>query len=222
MYFVDLAAVGAVEWSIAEERIEHVGQILLRAGALWNWSGAHEEARRWLDLAKESQHLLSQDQRAELLAASDMTTLALQDPSLGAMSWAPAQPWDGSVTAKTCIVIALFVEGEYALFTDPASAAEMAIARLEDAARDLPRFWSGMLLVMVGDSRLFLGDISGALEAYREAGRLAEENMLESWSAVLQSWALHMLGENEAALESAQPGHATVRDCSDRPRLPVR
>ena len=192
----------ALEWSAQEGRFNHIGRILLRADA-WSWTGAHEEAKRWLDEAFKHEAELEPEQRLELLAAADLAAVARID-SEAVRPWARDEDWGTSGLADRCILVGLYAEGIFSSFVNPEESVRIANEGLRHAESGLPVIWSGLMHLVRGEALTNLGDLTGAVDAYREAEESAEPwGYARWWGAFGQALPLHMLGQYGLALEAA-------------------
>jgi predicted ATPase/class 3 adenylate cyclase len=192
----------ALEWSAGEDRFDHIARILLRASD-WSWSGAHEEAKRWLNIALEHEAELEPEPRLELLAAADLAALWRQDLETF-KPWARGEDWGTSGLADRCILVGLQVEGIFAAFLNPEESLRIADEGLRLAESGLPSVWAGAMLIVRGQALTNLGDLAEAVEAYREAEQRTELRAYPRWwGAMEQTAPLHMLGEHGLALEAA-------------------
>jgi predicted ATPase/class 3 adenylate cyclase len=193
----------ALEWSVEEGRFDHIVRILLRAGDSWNWTGAHEEMKRWLDVASQHAAELAPEQRLELLAAADLAALARTDVE-AFRPWAREEDLGAGVLADRYILIGLYVESVFTNVSNPQEAVRIADEGFRLAGSGHPGVWSGLMRTLRGEALTVLGDLTGAVDAYREAERRTE---LREWPRFWATWAqtipLHMLGEHELALQAA-------------------
>ncbi|MFY9615543.1 MAG: adenylate/guanylate cyclase domain-containing protein [Candidatus Dormiibacterota bacterium] len=197
----------ALEWSAGEGRYQDIGRILLRADA-WSWTGAHEEAKRWLAVALEHDVGLEPERRLELLAARDLAALARIDTE-ALRPWARTEALGLSGLADRCILIGLYVEGIFASFVTPEESVAIADEGLRLVENGLPSIWSGFMHVVRGEALTNLGDLSGAVDAYRGAEQVSEpRGYTRWWGAFGQAIALHMLGQHGPALEAVTRAQA--------------
>jgi tetratricopeptide (TPR) repeat protein len=192
----------ALELSTVEGRFGDIGRMMLRAD-IWSWTGAHAEAKRWLDVALDHEADVEPEQRLELLAAVHVAALARIDRE-AFRPWARAQAWGTSGLADRCILIGLYVESAFNAVRNPEEALQIADEGLRLAETGLPSVWSGAMLTMRGQALTNLGDLTGAIAAYRKAEQGAELQGYPRWFATVeQTIPLHLLGEHGPALEAA-------------------
>ena len=195
----------ALGWSHARGRSDLVARIASMMTRIW--FGDVAEGRRWLSIGTESVEALSQGHRARVSAVSAQLAVVAMDAFDGELARRAVAMSEGRPGIWSSLAHALLSlnTGIHAYLTkDPALVAEAERLGLraveladEPVGRGLAWFW-------LGQARVLLDDIDGAIAALAEgAVEIVPGGDMSPVSLALLAGALHLRGRHDEALSAA-------------------